>query len=123
VTSDKAKADPRDEAKVPDPVEASREVRIAAIHALANWFTDNPTTPVPSVVTASYHVTEADELDEAIRVAGILSVAKVHDIEMTEGEYTVQGDLYLQTKRANGITIIYRVAAHKDTRPVRRYVP
>jgi hypothetical protein len=122
-TEIKLELDPRDEAKVPDPQAVSREARIATIHALANWLTDNPSTPVPTSIVASYHVNDQDEPDEPTRVAGVLDVSKVHGIEMTEGEHTVQGDLYLFNSRANGITIIYRVAAHKDTRPVRRYVP
>lgn len=106
-----------------NPPQGSRAAGIAAIHALAHWLAEHPEAPIPTYLTATYNVNALDEADEPTRVAGIESVARAVGIRLHEGEHTVQGDLYLMSKYdGQPMTIIYRVAAHKDPAQTRRYL-
>lgn len=102
---------------------ADRAARVAAVHAAADWLADHPEVPFTTVLI-SYHVSAADEVDEATRVAGVLSVLRPLDPDLIEGEHTVQGDVDLTTNESHGILITYRAAAFKDVLKTRgrRYV-
>jgi hypothetical protein len=99
-----------------------RAMRIAAIHAFADWLADHPNVPIPTSVIGTFHVDERTEIDEWTRVASVLSVLHAIGAPPTEGDRTVQGDLQIASTAAHGIDIMYRAAAHKDRRPDRRYV-
>lgn len=103
------------------PVISGRAASIAAIHALAIWLSEHPEAPAPTYITATYSVGPRDEVDEATRVAGIESVAAAVGIDLIEnGAGTVQGDLELHYER--DLTMIYRIAAHKDAHSTARYL-
>lgn len=101
---------------------AARATQIAAIHGLGKWLADNPDVPMPTMVTAEYHVTRDMQDDEWTRVAGVLAVLHRVGASPYEGALTVQGDAELAIPATHGITIIYRAAAHKDPTPAQRYV-
>lgn len=44
-----------------------RAQKIAAIHALAEWFAQHPEAPMPEHITALYYVAPHDEPDEQVR--------------------------------------------------------
>lgn len=102
---------------------AGRAQKIAAIHALADWFVRHPEAPLPTYLTASHSVTPKDEVDEATRVAGVRSVAQGMALHEFEGDRTVQGDIYLMDLYdGDPMTILYRVSAHKDENSTKRYL-
>lgn len=98
----------------------ARAHKIAALHAMADWFAQHPEAPMPAYVVASYHLAEDDEVDERTRVATIMSVAHRHGHDLIEGARTVQGDLGLDSPPDMQIT--YRVAAMKDRQDERKYL-
>jgi hypothetical protein len=107
----------------PGAAGSGRAAGIAQIHALALWLAEHPEAPMPTYLTATYSVGPREEVDEQTRVAGIESAARAVGIELMEGEATVQGDLVLaSTFDGNPLTMIYRVAAHKDHGSQARYV-
>jgi hypothetical protein len=100
----------------------ARADKIAYLHAFADWLAMHPDAPVPTMVIATYHVTAQDEVDEWTRVAGVMSIAQRLGVQMSEGVQTVQGDLDICTPAQHGLTVVYRLAAHKDDIPVQRYL-
>jgi hypothetical protein len=99
-----------------------RAMRIAAIHAFADFLADRPDLPMPQSIVAQYTVTANDEIDEWTRVASVMSVLHGMAASPYEGEHTVQGDLAVATLKLHGIEITYRAAAMKDPTPPNRYV-
>lgn len=104
-------------------VASVRASKIAAIHAFADWLAEHPEAAVPTSIVAEHHIGEKDEPDEYTRVMGALSIMQHVGIRPYEGDMTVQGDFDLCTQEIHGLYVIYRVIAHKDSRPKKRYLP
>jgi hypothetical protein len=56
-----------------------RAQKIAAIHALAEWFASHPDVPMPNALLATYYVTPDDEPDDGVRLRDYRAVREVLD--------------------------------------------
>jgi hypothetical protein len=88
--------------------EPGRSVKIAAIHALADWLTTNPDVPMPSRITCDYWLTAEDEPDEQLRMSAALAAMNAAGITAPyAGPFTFQGNV---TILAGAMPITYDVA-------------
>lgn len=107
-----------------------RAAKIAAIHALADWYTDHPDVEMPTDINASvvhHRPTLAEygepRLDEPARVDRVLQFAAVHGGRPFEGDTSVQTSLVVLARKIHGLHIVHSVVAIKDRDGERRYVP
>lgn len=97
----------------------TRQRRIAAIHALAVFYTEHPDVTMPSFVMA-VHGTNPWEGDEIDRVNAVLDFARATGAEVTETWGEVKARLYLSVQDGMNVRIVH--SAHIDSRPANRYV-
>jgi hypothetical protein len=98
------------------PTAPSRATKISAIHALAHWLAlpENAHLPIPTVVTASVHITPDDEVDQQTRMAAVSAVAATLGEHVSRSLRMHSTQHYLFDKRSDGIEISYRVSAFAD---------
>jgi hypothetical protein len=93
----------------------SRAVKIATIHALADWFAQHPEHPMPDRLICARDITFEDEADEATRMAALESWAKANDITVndTTSTYQAWALLIIADRNLHGMTVSYMMNADK----------
>lgn len=91
---------------------AARQRKIAAIHALAQWFTDHPDEPMPHYVTA-HSYTSQYEGQEVDRVMDVLDFHKRTDAILSEDWHQVTARLELLQQDGMKVSV-RRTAALKQ---------
>jgi hypothetical protein len=98
-----------------------RARKIAAIHALADWYARTPDAPMPSAVLA-YSVTYGHNAPEADRVAQVLAFARVCDVAPKETRSEVATRFNLREQEGMTVTVSMS-AVLSDDLSAKRYVP
>lgn len=91
---------------------AARQRKIAAIHALGQWYTDHPDEPMPHYVTAFSRTTQ-HEGQEVDRVMDVLDFHKRTDATLSEDWYEVTARLELLQQDGMKVSV-RRTAALKQ---------
>ena len=108
----------------PAPTEPRRAAVIAAIHAAADFLAAHPEYPTPrSVELMPDILTEQDEIDEKLRVAGLLQWAATVGASLFEGSTGIMATASIATTAEHGVRIEYRRHVNFDRTVARRYVP
>lgn len=93
-----------------------RAAKIAAIHMLANWFTEHPDAPMPITVLATYYVMPEDEPSDGVRMQDVEHVAACLDARLYpldsvgRPERSWQFSHLIADDKTHGVDIEYRVA-------------
>lgn len=98
---------------------AARQRKIAAIHALAQWYTDHPDEPLPQYVSAHSRTTKHDG-PEVDRVIDVTTFANRTGASLSEDWYEVRA--YLRLLNQDGMQITVSHAATLEQRSAARYV-
>ena len=110
-----------DPALTPD---TKRAAVVAALHAAADYFAAHPELPVPfELLMTGPNITSRDEVDEQLRVAGLLQWAAAAGATLFEGSTGVIASVPIATTGQHGVAVTYRRFVEFDDRPRRRYVP
>lgn len=98
----------------------TRQRRIAAIHALAQFYTDHPDEPMPDYVMAltTSWPQQGDELD---RVNAVIDFAKRRDAELAESWREVKARLNLLVQDGMDVRIVHSAVIDSNA-IVNRYV-
>ena len=108
----------------PAPQQPSRAAVIAAIHASARFLNEHPEFPTPTQIEMGPAIiTERDEVDEQLRVAGLLTWAAVNEASLFEGSHGIMATAVIADREVHGVEITYRRFVTFDNARVRRYVP
>lgn len=108
----------------PAPQQPSRAAVIAAIHASADFLAEHPEFPTPTHITMSPAIiTERDEVDEQLRVAGLLTWAAMNAASLFEGPHGIMATAVIADSDVHGVEILYRRHVTFDHARTRRYVP
>jgi hypothetical protein len=98
---------------------ASRSARIAAIHALADWYAQNPDQPMPVHITASTY-TYAHHGPEVERVMAVLDFATRAGVDAEETWESVKARFHLFDQ--DGMNIYITMSATLEPSSAHRYV-
>lgn len=108
--------------------EPGRAAKIAAIHALAEWYADHPEIDMPDDIDCAqvhhrrYSSDDTDRLEEGPRVDQVLRFAVAQGVAPYEGATSVQAKVVVLARDVHGIGITHTVAAIKDGSGGRTYV-
>ena len=72
-----------------------RALKIAALHALAEWFAEHPDVAMPTQIQLNHHIGFDDEPDAGLRGAAVRQFAARHDVHYQQEGTMFWADLPL----------------------------